>query len=87
MSFSIGAAGTREETLKSLETAQTNDNNLGDLAVQFAKELVTQDETEPTETQDVRYSVNASGHCGKGSLSTISVSFNTSLVPKPVPSV
>lgn len=83
MSFAFEAAGTRAQTLSSLETADTHENNLGDVAKLFARELVTQDNTEPTETQDVRYQVNASGHCGKGSLSTVQLSFTTSLVPKP----
>jgi hypothetical protein len=82
MSFSFSAAGTRAQTLASLDGVNVNENNLGVVAALFAKELVTQDNTEPTDTQDVRYSVNASGHCGKGSLSTVQLSFTTQYVPK-----
>lgn len=85
MSFSFGAAGTKEETISSLDSAIVNNNVLGDVALAFAKELVNADNTQPDSTHDVRYSVSASGHSdgGVGSASYVSVSFQAAFVPKP----
>lgn len=89
MSFSFSAAGTKDETLSSLEGAQTNGNRLGNLARDFSVEVVNEDNTEPDATHDVRYSVSVSGHSdgGVGSGSFVSLSFSSSFTPKPVPSV
>jgi hypothetical protein len=84
MSFSFSAAGNRDETLSSLEKAQTNGNRLGDLARDFAVTVVNEDQTEPDATHDVRYSVSVSGHSdgGVGSGSFVSLSLSTSFTPK-----
>ncbi len=88
MSFGVGAAGTKEEALASLAKANVNENAVGVLAVAFLKELLESDSsTSANDTQDVRYSVNASGHSGEGALTSLSVSFSAQLYPKPEPGI
>jgi hypothetical protein len=85
VSFSFTAAGDRGETLAALASAQTNGNSLGDLARDFATTVVTEDQTEPDATHNVRYTVGVSGHSdgGVGSAGFLSMSIQASFAPKP----
>jgi hypothetical protein len=84
MSFSVAAAGTKEQALSSLAKANVNDNVVGVAAVAFATDLLKNDNSvSPSETQDIRYSVNVSGHSGEKSMTSLNISFSAQLYPKP----
>jgi len=83
MSFSVAAAGTKEQALSSLAKANVNDNVVGVAAIAFATDLLKNDNSQSTDTQDIRYSVNVSGHSGEKSLTSLNISFSAQLYPKP----
>jgi hypothetical protein len=83
MSFGMNARGTRDEVCASLDAltdAQLGNDGLGhDLRDLFVEYLTAGTDLE--DPSDQRYSVNASGHSGRGSVVTLTVTIG--LIPFP----
>lgn len=84
MSFSFGAAGSREEVLSSL--FKLNNQNLGGdgLGAEIRDDITEAIEAGADPGPSQRYVINASGHSGSRSLVTLNVSVTVEPATQPV---
>ena len=83
MSFSFSAAGTRQQTIESLNKAQMYGDGLGE-KIRDAIVVSLESAADKTGDTDLRYEVSASGHSGPGSATSLNVRVTAAAAPPQV---